>query len=426
MSRLKILAVAYACNPARGSEFGVGWSWVNAIAAAHDVTVITADFNSSDIARYLERSKCPTSNTPRFVYVKNRPWHYRPLGLWLKIEASPAKPLMNLAYQDWLRCAFEEAKLELVQNSYDLVHLITYVGWRFPGNFYRLGIPFVWGPIGGMKNTPWRLLPILGIRGALYYGGRNLINSLQLKTLQGPRRALRAADKGVIAATSEIREELWTRFRVKSHVICEVGPPQPEAESPTQRGENETFRICWSGTHLPGKALHLLLRAAARLPKDLDYSIEILGDGPLNQEWQAMASRLKIDDRCHWHGWLPRNQSLAVMRTSHVFVITSLKDLTSNVAVEAVSLGLPVVCLDHCGFADLVTDECGIKVYPGSARQIISDLSDALRTLYRDETLRRGLAQGATLRSKDYLWSNKMTTLDKVYDEVMSQQEKEQ
>jgi glycosyltransferase involved in cell wall biosynthesis len=162
------------------------------------------------------------------------------------------------------------------------------------------------------------------------------------------------------------------------------------------------------------------------LPKDLDYSIEILGDGPLNQEWQAMASRLKIDDRCHWHGWLPRNQSLAVMRTSHVFVITSLKDLTSNVAVEAVSLGLPVVCLDHCGFADLVTDECGIKVYPGSARQIISDLSDALRTLYRDETLRRGLAQGATLRSKDYLWSNKMTTLDKVYDEVMSQQEKEQ
>jgi hypothetical protein len=40
-----------------------------------------------------------------------------------------------------------------------------------------------------------------------------------------------------------------------------------------------------------------------------------------------MASRLRINDRCHWHGWLPRNQSLAVMRTSHVFVITSLKDL---------------------------------------------------------------------------------------------------
>src|ERR1035441_5831793 len=99
MSRLKILAVAYACNPARGSEFGVGWGWVNAIETAHDVTVITADFNSGDIARYLEGSNSSTGNTPRFVYVKNRPWHYRPLGLWLKIEASPAKPLMNLAYR---------------------------------------------------------------------------------------------------------------------------------------------------------------------------------------------------------------------------------------------------------------------------------------------------------------------------------------
>jgi glycosyltransferase involved in cell wall biosynthesis len=425
MTRSKVLAIAYACNPIKGSESGVGWGWVNAIATNHDITVITADYNTGDINQYLEGREGRRGNNPRFLYVKNRPWHYRPRGVWLKIEDSLAKPLMNLAYHDWLRYAFEEAKREIAQNHYDLVHLITYVGWRFPGNFYRLGIPFVWGPIGGMKNTPWRLLPILGLRGALYYGGRNLINSLQLRTLQGPKRALRAADRGVIAATSEIREELWTRFRVKSHVICEVGPPQPEAESPTQRGENETFRICWSGTHLPGKALHLLLRAAARLPKDLDYSIEILGDGPSNQDWRAMASRLNIDDRCHWHGWLPRSQSLAVMRTSHVFVITSLKDLTSNVAVEAVSLGLPVVCLDHCGFADLVTEECGIKVYPVSAHQIISDLSEALRTLYRDETLRRTLAQGASQRSRDYLWSNKMAALDRVYADVKSPQEKE-
>ena len=385
MSRLKILAIAYACNPAQGSESGVGWGWVNAIAADHDVTVVTADYNSGDIERYLESREGLTGNTPRFIYVKNRPWHYRPLGIWLKIENSFAKPLMNLAYQDWLRCAYEEARREMAQTRYDLVHLITYVGWRFPGAFYRLGIPFIWGPIGGMKNTPWRLLPILGLEGALYYGVRNLINSFQLRTLQGPRRALRAADEGVIAATSEIQEELWNRFGVKSSVICEVGQPQFVVTNPIQRDEKEYLRICWSGTHTPGKALHLLLLAAARLPKDLDYTIEILGDGPCNRDWRVLASRLKIADHCHWHGRISRDQSLAVMRDSHVFVITSLKDLTSTVAVEAISLGLPVVCLDHCGFADLVTDECGIKIYPGSAEQIASELADALCTLYRDE-----------------------------------------
>src|SRR5208337_644890 len=169
MNRLRILAIAYACNPTWGSEPGVGWGWVNAIAADHDLTVITADYNSGDINRYLkDREGLPRDN-PQFIYVKNRPWHYRPRGIWLKIEGSVAKPLMNLAYQDWLRCAFAEAKRETAQTRYDLVHLITYVGWRFPGSFYRLGIPFVWGPIGGMKNTSWRLLPALGLNGALYY-----------------------------------------------------------------------------------------------------------------------------------------------------------------------------------------------------------------------------------------------------------------
>src|ERR1017187_2306613 len=256
MIRLRILAIAYACNSTKGSESGVGWGWVNAIATRHDVTVITADYNATDIEGFLGDREGSAINNPRFQYVKNRPWHYRPQGVWLKIEDSLAKPLMNLAYQNWLRYAFEEARREVVQNSYDLVHLITYVGWRFPGEFYRLGIPFVWGPIGGMMNTPWRLLPILGFKGGLYYGARNLINSTQLRTLPGPRRALRAANDGVIVATSEIRDELWTRFSVTSHVICEVGPPQLDAENPRQRLEGETLRICWSGLHLPGKALH--------------------------------------------------------------------------------------------------------------------------------------------------------------------------
>lgn len=414
MNRLRVLAIAYACDPSKGSEYGVGWGWVNAIAADHNITVITADFNAPNIQRYFAEHAESNSGNPRFVYVRNRPWHYRPFGAWLKVEESFAKPLMNLAYQDWLRCTFEAARQELTRNHYDLVHLITFVGWRFPGKFYQLGIPFVWGPIGGMKNTPWRLLPILGAKGAIYYAGRNLVNSLQLKLLGGPRRAVRFANVGVIAATSEIQEELRIRYRTKSHVICEVGPPDIPVLSPN-RHENEPFRICWSGQHLPGKALQLLLLAAARLPSRFDYAIEILGTGPCTEAWRSMAVRLQIAERCHWHGWVDRNKSLQVMRDSHVFVITSLKDLTSTVAVEAITLGLPIITLDHCGFADLVTAECGIKIPPHNSEQIISDLTVALQRLSDDEPLRFSLAQGAIERSQEFSWLRKMEKINTVY-----------
>lgn len=415
MKRLKILAIAYACDPSRGSEFGVGWGWVNAIAAEHDITVITADFNAEPIEKHLALCKGVSSDNLRFLYVKNRPWHYRPSGTWLRIESSLAKPVMNLSYQNWLRYAYDLAKRDSAQNCYDVIHLITYVGWRFPGSFYRLRTPFVWGPIGGIENTPWRLLPLLGFKGAIYYGARNLINSLQIATLQGPRRALRAANECVIAATSEIQTELWYRFRAKSRVICEVGPPSFTNVKPKRREPSEPLRICWSGQHVPGKALQLLLRAIVHLPEGANYSIEILGDGPCSQSWRSEALRLKIAGRCFWHGWLPRDRSLEIMKNAHLFVVTSLKDLTSNVAVEAISLGLPVVCLDHCGFADLVTEECGIKVYPGSEKQIVADFARAIKTIYENEPLRWKLAQGAIRRSTDYSWSSKRAALDELY-----------
>jgi len=39
--RLKILISAYACEPNRGSEPGVGWNWVKYVANKAEVCVVT-------------------------------------------------------------------------------------------------------------------------------------------------------------------------------------------------------------------------------------------------------------------------------------------------------------------------------------------------------------------------------------------------
>jgi glycosyltransferase involved in cell wall biosynthesis len=416
---MRVLAIAYACNPTRGSEDAVGWGWINAIAQQHDVTVITADYNRPDIEA-TGVGLMGARSSLQFRYVKNRPWHYRPWGGWAKIEASPAKPIMNLAYSNWLDDALHLAAKETAPGSYDLIHLITYVGWRFCGKFYQLDLPFVWGPIGGLMNTPWSLMPALGLKGAVYYTGRNIVNSLQIALLSGPRKALRKSRGAVIAATSEIHKALLANFGSGSRVICEVGSPDVGPVEPRFRASGEPFRICWSGPHVPGKALHLLLKAVAILPGESSFHIEILGDGPFRKSWQALAQRLGIGQRCTWRGRLPRSAALEVMRGCHTMAITSLKELTSTVAVEAISLGLPVVTLNHCGLADLVTDACGIKVDVQSVDQIVHDLSVALLRVMNDEVLRRRLSQGALARSLDYSWSKKLVSLNEVYDQALA------
>jgi glycosyltransferase involved in cell wall biosynthesis len=97
-----------------------------------------------------------------------------------------------------------------------------------------------------------------------------------------------------------------------------------------------------------------------------------------------------------------------------------LKELTSTVAVEAISLGLPVVTLNHCGMADLVTNECGIKVDVVSVDQIIHDFSHALLRLIGDEALRRSLSQGALVRSLDYSGKEKLASLNEIYAQALS------
>ncbi len=412
---MKVLIIAYACDPMKGSEEGVGWGWATNIARRHDVTVLTADFNRQAIESRLAASPESRYGRIRFRYVPNWAWHYRPEGAWLRIENSPLKPLMNAAYAHWLKDAFRVARQLCGEEEFSIVHLITYVGFRFPGEFWRLGVPFVWGPIGGLANTPWRLLPLMGFTGAIYYACRNLINSAQIRVLRKPALALRAANGHAIAATSEIQSAVTRHFRARTTVICEVGPPDIEVASPTARKPGEPLRICWSARHLAGKALPLLLRALHSVPESIDWRLAVLGSGPCTVKWQKLAGRLRLDHRCSWHGWLPRDKSWEVMRRSHVFVITSLKDLTSSVSLEALALGLPVVSLDHCGFADLITPRCGIRVPVRSPSDISAALARSIQELARDEGLRSRLAKGALQRAGDYSWERKMKALDEIY-----------
>lgn len=415
---LKVLLSAYACNPHKGSEEGVGWNWVKCIAGFCDPWVLVASFHQEDIEAYRQQHPDELKNV-RFVYVPHRPWHYQPTSGWKKIEGSMLKLLMNLAYMLWLRDAFTLAKQLHREEHFSLVHQLTYVGFRFPGQLWKLGLPFVWGPLGGLENTPWRFLPVLGIRGAMYYAGRNLINSVQRVFLRSSRKAFRQA-RVVVAATSGIQREIRRWYGVNSRVICEVGPPLESAPLLNPRNPDEPLRLVWSGEHLPGKALPLLLSALTAVDGELRWHLDILGHGPLSQSWRNLAEESGLGDGCTWHGLLPRQDALDVMSRGHVFVITSLKDLTSTVLLEALALGLPVICPDHCGFSDVVNKACGIKLPLITPAQLVVDMACAIEALSRDEVRRQALAAGAVRRAAEYSWERKAQEIEEAYRIAMA------
>jgi glycosyltransferase involved in cell wall biosynthesis len=406
-ARLKVLVSAYACSPYQGSEPGVGWGFVAELAKHHDLWVIVEEEKfRADIERYLADKPAFSQNVKFHFIQKQRNRLLR--KLW--------PPSYYRYYRQWHQDALVLAKKLHAEVSFDLAHQLTMVGFREPGYLWQLGVPFVWGPIGGMGLFPWRFLPKLGVYGALYYTGYNLYNWMQMRFMQRPRVAAQVAGSGLLAATPNDQAAALAYWGKRSTVITEVGLPNPPLETLQQRIPGAPLRIIWTGLHIPRKALNLGLEALGRLPADMPWELHILGKGPRTASWKQLAAQLGIADKCHFHGWIPRDKALETMATSHVMLITSLRDLTSTVTIEALALGLPIVCLDHCGFAHVVDDTCGVKVALTAPNEVIEGLAAALARLARDESLRQQLAHGALARSKAFAWDKKIEVLNRIYE----------
>lgn len=410
MTRLKVLISAYACSPYKGSEPAVGWGFVAELAKHHELWVIVEEEKfREDIELYVAENPDFLESVHFYFVKKQRNRLLR--QLW--------PPSYYWYYRRWHQDAFRLAARLHKEVNFDLAHQLTMVGFREPGYLWQLGIPFVWGPIGGLGFFPWRFLPVVGAYGALYYLGYNLFNWLQMNLLSRPRLAARAAASdaanGLIAATPENQSGIAKYWSCESVTLSEVGLPREPILQICGRAADEPLRIVWTGLHIPRKALNLALEALSRISADVSWELHVLGRGPRTLDWQRLADSLGISGRCIFHGWVPRDQAIKTMQDAHVMLIASLRDLTSTVTVEALALGLPIVCLDHCGFTEVVNEHCGIKIPVNSPGQVIKKMARAVESLASDENMRQTLAQGALLRACDFDWGEKASLVDQIY-----------
>lgn len=404
-SRPRLLMSAHACSPVRGSEAGSGWNRALTAARRFDTWVLCADVFESEIEAHLrERGAVPGL---RFVFLPMRSG-----DLWDRVH-----PVWYRRYHQWQKRALRTARRLHREIGFDLVHHVTYNGYREPGYLWRLDVPFVWGPVGGSQNYPWRFLSIAGLEGALLEGTRSLVNLYQLRWRRRVRQAFRAADV-VLAANSTNREAFARVHGVDAPVLVDTGLVET-SPSPGPRGPEDRLRILWCGILTSRKALRLLLEALGSVRDELDFELTVLGEGPRRRRLERLARRRGISGAVVWRGWVSHEQALTTCSRSDVFVFTSLRDTSGNVVLEALGAGLPVVCLDHQGAHDMVTPECGVKIPVTSPADVVRRLAAALVWLAEDAEARRRLSRGARARAVRFLWETQAETIFDAYDRAL-------
>jgi glycosyltransferase involved in cell wall biosynthesis len=400
----------FSADPERGSEPGVGWNRAVQAAKYCDTWVITCrDSSEAPVKKYIERHG-PIPGL-KFVFVGRtclERWFVR-LG-----------PLKYLSYRLWQRRALSVARQLHEQVRFDLTHHVNYVGFREPGYVWKLPAPFVWGPIGGTQNYPWRFLWGAGWGTAIREFLRTAVNWFQLRFSTRVRRALRRATP-LLAANATIRNDIKRANGPEAKIMLETGVKQVFTARAPEGGSHGELRIAWSGVLSARKALELLLEALARLPADVAWRLRVVGDGPLRRRWQRLAERRGLNGRVEWLGWLPHADAVRQFEWADVFAFTSLRDTTGTVLIEALAHGLPIICLDHQGAGQVVTPQCGMKMPVTDRKAAIDGFRKALLTLAEDRGRLAELSRGAYARACQFTWDSLGTRMAEVYEQVLKQ-----
>lgn len=410
---ISVLINAYAVSPSWGSEQGVGWNMVTRIARSCKVTVITEGEWKDEIETALADLPCR----------ENLAFHYIPVSdrvrrmCWRQGDYR-----FYFHYMLWQRKALKLARTLMANSHFDVIHQLNMVGFREPGFLWKIkGVPYVWGPVGGMELMPLSFLWSGDKRMWWRSAVKNLMNVIQMNFHPRVIRAMRRADC-VVSATRGCSRFIEAGYGIASEVINETGCERSSIPYV------HTYRLgrldlLWIGKFDTRKQLGLALEVLASLPPDIRMSVrlQVAGAGSVKEtrKYQRMAQSLGIADAVTWCGKVPHDQVKELMRSSGALLFTSVMEATSTVVLEAVENNLPVMCFDTCGFGSVVDETIGYKIPLRNHDAAVADFASAIMCAMGHPEEMAAKSAACTERQERLSWDWKAQRYVEIYQSLI-------
>ena len=146
-------------------------------------------------------------------------------------------------------------------------------------------------------------------------------------------------------------------------------------------------RLVFAGRFNPEKNLLFLIDVLRRI-SDLEWEMDMLGDGRLMEAVKARIHKAGLANRIHLHGWVKLEEVATIMSQSDILVLPSLSEGMPVVAARALGHGLAILGSDIGGLADVVQD--GVNGFLCAVNEADA-FERALRTMLTSDDLLRGM-----------------------------------
>lgn len=410
---MKILINAYACSPGMGSEPGMAWNWVSNLAKFCELHIITeGEF----------REKIETV-VPTLEQGGNMHFYYNPVSEEIrKMCWNQGDWRFYKYYREWQWKTYLMAKDICSKEQIDILHQLNMIGFREPGYLWKLSreneLPFVWGPVGGLKQFPLAYLQGADLKMNLFNRLKNFLNIWQLKHEKRVDEAFKTA-KLIVSSIPDSYRAIKRYKGLESVIIPETGCFLSDDVS-LDRFDGHEFHVVWVGKFDFRKQLPLALRAVAIANNPNIIILDIYGGGSDKQIAAAkkLADSIGIKEKVVWHGNQPNDVVNNAMRNAQLFFFTSVSEDTSTVVLEAVSNHLPVLCFDTCGMAIVIDSNVGRKIPLSNPAQSVGDFARILNELERDRGLLKKLSANCRQRQIELSWEEKAKTMVKWYEKL--------
>lgn len=403
-----ILATAYAINPYKGSEDGMGWNFVLQIARYNKVIAITRRNNRAQIESYMAEKP-----DPRYANIQ---FQYFDLPYWMRFWKRGGRGAM-LYYTLWQRGIIPFIRKQKLEA--DIVHNLNFHNDWTPSYLWKLRKPFVWGPVGHHPLIPAQYLAESTIRQRWTNRLTWWIKQYFWKLSPALRKTVRKADH-ILCMNTAVPAALGIRSAYS--IMPSVATEDAGWITPEDRGDK--FTLISAGRLVPLKGFDLSLRAFARFHQSLN-SLEqsrcellLIGSGPEENKLRMLAETLGIAKATRFIQWMPRHELMQQYKQASAFLFTSHEG-AGMVVAEALSFGLPVICLDNEGPGQFIDKNCGIAIGQSDVQTTIQGLATAIGELFNDPEKIIKMSHVARAQfERQFQWSIRGEQLQHIYNNL--------
>ncbi|MEM6805506.1 MAG: glycosyltransferase family 4 protein [Bacteroidota bacterium] len=406
---MKLLLSAFDCDPFAGSEAAIGWGWTyyNALAG-HEVWCITQSKNQENLEKFCEEHPIPNLH---FIYVE--------VDAQKRLHRIPTLGIYSF-YLAWQKKAYQSAKTLSAEISWDLVHHVSYGSLQLGTYMWKLGIPLIFGPIGGGQFTPPIFKPYF-YKEWWKEEFRKLSSFVLTRILSNSRKALSKA--AFTAVTNEETYLLAQKLGAKRiGYFLDTGiKPEFFPDEEIQRIPSEPLKVLWVGRMLPRKGLLLAFEVFEKLDKNLSIKLTVLGGGDLERMREEVRIR-GLTDRISCPGRVPFSEVADYYRNHDVFFFPSLRDSFGSQLLEAMSYKLPILSLNLFGAKVFVPEDAGIKVEVINRVQCVEDLEKALVRFLEEPVFRLRAGEAGHAFALSQNWPDRIRRMQKIYAELLERE----